>query len=240
MRYAISICFKGTAYKGWQKQENALTVQAEVERAFNLLTRTNTEITGCCRTDSGVHAKQLVAHFDVIEPLEADALYRLNAILPKDIVVTDLYSVSDTFHARFDATLREYTYHIHLNKNPFKEGLSWQRVNNIDFATMNVAAAMIVGEKEFRCFCKGDAPNDNYSCKVFTAHWEYNQEAAVFRISANRFLRNMVRAIVGTLMEVGLGKLSLDEFKAILENGTRSDAGSSVPAVGLYLERVVY
>lgn len=240
MRYALTLSYKGTAYHGWQRQENAHSVQAELEKALSILCRQSMEIVGCGRTDTGVHARHYVAHFDFDGELPGQLVYRLNGLLPRDIAVSGMEEVSDDFHARFSALERIYGYYIHFKKDPFLDGLSWQRNDNMDFGAMNSVAEMLVGKKDFSCFCKGEAPNGNYTCEVYSAIWERTANSAVFRISADRFLRNMVRAIVGTLLDVGSHKMSKEDFAKLLESGTRSDAGNSVPAEGLFLEEVRY
>lgn len=240
MRYSLTMAYKGTAYHGWQRQENAHSVQAELEKALSVLCRQTMEVVGCGRTDTGVHARHYVAHFDFDGELPGQVVYRLNGLLPKDIAVSGIEEVSDDFHARFSALARTYGYYIHFKKDPFLDGLSWQRNDNMDFELMNSAAEMLSGKRDFSCFCKGEAPNGNFICDVHSAAWERTADTAVFRISADRFLRNMVRAIVGTLLDVGLHKMSLAEFQELLNSGTRSDAGNSVPAEGLFLERIEY
>ncbi|MBS3915414.1 MAG: tRNA pseudouridine(38-40) synthase TruA [Bacteroidetes bacterium] len=240
LRYRLNLCYRGTAYNGWQRQINAIGVQQVIEEKIEILFQNKVALTGCGRTDTGVHAKHFVAHFDSEKPLPDNFVFRLNGLLPRDIAVFDSAQTADSFHARFDAKSREYKYYIHFKKNPFLEGISWFRYGVLDFGMMNRAADMLIGQKEFICFCKGEAPNNNYVCDVTFAQWEFDENGAVFTIRANRFLRNMVRAIVGSLIEVGNGKLSVTEFEGILQNGTRSDAGESVPAKGLVLEEVVY
>lgn len=240
MRYALILSYKGTAYHGWQRQNNAITVQQLLEEKLAILSRESAEITGCGRTDTGVHASYYVAHVDLNNPLVSDAEYRLNGMLPADIAVHKIAAVSDDFHARFDATAREYAYHIHFAKNPFKIDNSWQRPKQYNFEAMNRAAQALLGVHSFECFCKGPAPTDNFNCKIYKAEWQVHEDHAVFVIRANRFLRNMVRAIVGTLMEIGTDKMSLDEFCQLIEMGTRKEAGNSVPAHGLFLTDVSY
>ena len=240
MRYKLHLSYNGSGYHGWQVQENAVSVQETLQKQLSLICRENIEVIGCGRTDTGVHARNYVAHFDLDAELPENFVFRINGMLPADIAIDSCEKTSDDFHARFDATHREYKYYLHFQKDPFLEGVSWFRHRNLDFILMNEAAMLLVGKKEFTCFCKGEAPNSNYTCHVFDANWEWNESSAVFRITADRFLRNMVRAIVGTLMEVGTGKIGVEDFKTILQNGTRSDAGSSVPAHGLFLENIEY
>lgn len=240
MRFAITLAYHGGRYHGWQRQGNAHTVQAELEQALATILQQPIETMGCGRTDTGVHAKHFVAHFDYNASLPTDLVHRLNSLLPNDIAVNATVQTTDGFHARFDAVSRKYAYCIHFDKNPFLEGLSWKRSNNIQLDLMQNATNLLVGKKDFRCFCKGPAPNDNYECNVTEAHWAFSENGITFTITANRFLRNMVRAIVGTLLYVGSSKMTIVEFEQILKNGTRSDAGNSVPACGLFLEEVTY
>lgn len=240
MRYALEIAYHGKAYHGWQKQENAHSVQETLEHKLGILLQHEVNTIGCGRTDTGVHAKQFFLHFDTENKLPDNFIFRLNTMLPHDISVFSCTQKNDGFHARFDATCREYNYYIHFQKDPFLEDRSWFRYGSLDFDLMNKAAELLIGKKDFRCFCKGEAPGDNYECDIQFAQWKYQENQAVFTIKANRFLRNMVRAIVGTLIEVGMHKTEIASFATILQTGTRSDAGQSVPAHGLFLERITY
>lgn len=241
VRYALLLSYKGTRYCGWQKQNNALTVQQVLEEKISLLQQENVELTGCGRTDTGVHARNYKAHFDLEKPLIHNFVYRINAVLPSDIVVHEAEESSPEFHARFDAVSRTYEYVIIHNKNPFKADTAWYYQPIPDLYKLNEISALLLGEKSFKCFCKGVPQFGNYICKVTEAHWEKrDNEELVFTITANRFLRNMVRSIVGTLLEAGYGRLSKEEFLAIIEHGNRSDAGASVPAHGLVLKEVRY
>jgi tRNA pseudouridine38-40 synthase len=240
MRYAITICYKGTNYHGWQRQLNAHSVQQELEDKLSTLCAKKLILIGCGRTDSGVHATHFVAHFNYIGDLPDRLAFRLNGMLPKDIAILHIKVVSDEFHARFSATRRDYRYYIHFIKNPFKEGNSCFQYHYPNFELMNDAAKLLVGKREFASFCKGPAPSNSYWCEVYEAYWEFNSQGAVFHISADRFLRNMVRAIVGTLLKLGNGQINLEAFKEILESKNRSDAGNSVHACGLFLEKVSY
>lgn len=240
MRYALELTFDGTRYHGWQRQENANTVQQELETALRTLLKTPVETTGCGRTDTGVHARIFVAHFDFNKALTEKTVFQLNSILPYDIAVNSIRETTPDFHARFSAVYREYAYYVHFKKNPFLQSKSWHINGKPDFEVMNQAAKLLLGKKSFRCFCKGQAPNDSYICTVEYAEWKWDKNTAVFRIRADRFLRNMVRAATGTLIKTGSGKMNLEEFENLLDSGTRSDAGKSVPAWGLYLENVQY
>lgn len=240
MRYKIELAYNGSNYAGWQIQPNAPTVQAAIDKALSTLCNQPIETMGCGRTDSGVHASYFVAHFDGPENLPDDLAHRLNKMIPIDIHVMTAQPCEPNFHARFDAILREYQYHIQTKKDPFAPHTFWWNAQCLDVDAMNHCATKLIGERSFWAFCKGEAPNNNPNCMVFQAHWLATDLGYVFTIQANRFLRNMVRAIVGTLIEVGLGKISIEEFQRILDTGNRSDAGASVPAEGLFLTHVVY
>lgn len=241
MRYAILLSYKGTRYCGWQKQNNALTVQQVLEEKIALLQQEKVEITGCGRTDTGVHARNYKAHFDLDKPLIPNFVHRINAVLPPDIVVHEVVEVLPGFHARFDAVSRTYEYVIIHQKNPFKSDTAWYYQPVPDLDKLNAFSALLLGEKSFKCFCKGVPQFGTYLCNVTEARWEkHNNEELVFTVTANRFLRNMVRSMVGTLLEAGYGRLTQEEFMDLLEHGNRSDAGTSVPAHGLMLKEVRY
>ena len=196
---------------------------------------------GAGRTDTGVHAKQMFAHFDFEETLENDFLVnKLNAYLPKDVVVYKIIAVAEEAHARFDATKRTYEYHIHTYKNAFENESSWYHHQHLDHEKMNEASKILFKHENFQCFSKSNTDVKTYNCKIVEAHWERNNEKIIFTISADRFLRNMVRAIVGTMVEIGSGKKNIDDFKKILESRDRNQAGPSAPAHGLYLTQVKY
>ena len=241
MRYFVQFSYFGTAYHGWQKQPNAITVQSVLEDAFSKLMRTEVVLMGAGRTDAGVHARQMFAHFDV-EPIAniPDLVFRLNAFLPDDIAVQDIVEVSDAAHVRFDATERTYEYWVTQKKDVFltdRAHYIWQPLN---VAQMNEATTLLLEHTDFECFSKSNTDVKTYICDVVYARWELKNETLVFTITANRFLRNMVRAVVGTLLEVGTGKSDIKNFKRILASKDRSEAGASVPAKGLYLTRVKY
>ena len=240
MRYKIELAYNGSNYAGWQIQPNAPTVQDALDRALSTIANTPIETMGCGRTDAGVHAKYFVAHFDGPENLPADLGHRLNKMLPADIKIFAVAPCADDFHARFDATLREYEYHIQDGKDPFAPKTFWWYAHSLNIEAMNHCAALLVGQHDFSAFCKGEAPNNNPLCTVFKAEWTTMGNGYCFTIQANRFLRNMVRAIVGTLVDVGLDKISVGEFQQIFAKGNRSDAGNSVPAEGLFLTKVEY
>lgn len=241
MRYLLQLAYKGTRYHGWQKQHNAISVQSVLEEKLSLLIGENIETLGCGRTDTGVHAKDFYAHFDTSQILDLNRMvFKLNQLLPDDIVALELYQVVDDFNARFDATSRTYEYWITQKPNPFLTELAWYQYGKPDIDQMNEAAGLLLGKKDFQCFSKVHTQVDNFICEITFARWEHKDDKLIFTITANRFLRNMVRAIVGTLLEVGKGKLSLEDLKLILERKNRSEAGQSVPARGLFLTRIDY
>ncbi|MDR1593400.1 MAG: tRNA pseudouridine(38-40) synthase TruA [Prevotellaceae bacterium] len=239
-RIRIDISFKGTDYHGWQIQENAFTVQEELNKALSTLMRENIETVGCGRTDTGVHARQFTAHFDCVNKIEDfDYLkFKLNTILSKNIAVNGICTTYPGFHSRFDAIKRTYKYFIHTSKNPFKNEYSTFVPYSLDMNLMNDAAALLTGNKDFTSFSKLHTDvADNY-CNVYEAEWTQTGDEYVFTISANRFLRNMVRAIVGTTLDVGRSKIT--DFAAIIEAKDRNRAGFSAPPQGLFLWENVY
>lgn len=244
-RYFIEIAFDGGAYHGWQIQANAITVQELLDRALTTLLRQPTATVGCGRTDTGVHATQLFAHFDHEAPIfpmgEHEFLHRLNALLPHDVAAKRLIAVAPDAHARFDAIKRSYEYHAHLRKDPFLYSRSWLLRDAPDVSAMNEAAAILQQYEDFSCFSKSNTQVYTNNCRVVHAEWQWvNHDRLVFHISANRFLRNMVRAIVGTLMEIGRGEHPPEYMHTVIESRNRSVAGVSVPACGLYLTKVEY
>jgi tRNA pseudouridine38-40 synthase len=242
MRYFAWIGFDGTAYHGWQIQPNGMSVQQKVQESLSLLLRQTVEVTGAGRTDAGVHARELPCHFDVDGEVDAQQLcYRLNRVLPRDIVCNRIEPVSDDLHARFSATRRTYRYFIHTEKDPFLRHFSVETHWNLDFPLMNEAAAYFLQISDFRAFCKAGADVKTTLCTVDTARWvQTSPHTYYFEIAANRFLRNMVRAVVGTLFEVGRHRMTLPQFRDVVCNGSRSDAGESMPAQGLFLWSVEY
>lgn len=241
MRYFLDISYKGTNYHGWQIQNNALTVQGVLEDALGKLMRTPTAITGSGRTDSGVHASQQIAHFDTENELTPDQIvYKLNAILPHDIVINTCRSVSDEGHARFSAIERGYEYLIALEKTPFSYNEVLFVPYDLDIDLMNEASAKLIGKKDFESFSKVKTEVNHFYCDLRQAYWELDGSRLKFTVVADRFLRGMIRALVGTLIDVGRGKLSVAEFVAILEAKDRTKAGMSASPDGLYLNRVDY
>ncbi|MVN90757.1 tRNA pseudouridine(38-40) synthase TruA [Mucilaginibacter aquatilis] len=257
-RYFLELAYDGTRYHGWQVQPNAMSVQQKLNEALAVLLRQPVETIGAGRTDTGVHAKQLFAHLDVpVIDLPAEAaveevskqntkgrnslrLESLNALLPHDIAVKQIIPVHADAHARFDATQRSYEYHMHFDKDPFKQNNSWQVKGELDVEAMNHAAAIIMEYTDFSCFSKSNTQVFTNNCKVVRAQWLRSKDGLVFHISADRFLRNMVRAIVGTCMMVGRHEIEPEGIRSIIESKNRSNAGTSVPACGLYLTEVRY
>ncbi|MFS4467180.1 tRNA pseudouridine(38-40) synthase TruA [Maribacter sp. 2210JD10-5] len=241
MRYFIQFSYFGLAYHGWQNQPNAITVQSVLEDALSKLLRDKVEIVGAGRTDAGVHAKQMYGHFDFngIDNI-AQLIFRLNAFLPDDISVLNIFEVSEEAHARFDATSRSYEYLVCNVKNPFYKDTAYYVKQRLDIDRMNEAARLLLGRKDFECFSKTNTDVRTFFCDVTYANWSLNEDALSFKITADRFLRNMVRAVVGTLLDVGKGKYSIADVNTILKSKDRSKAGASVPAKGLYLTSVTY
>lgn len=242
MRYFIELSYKGTNYNGWQIQKNAPSVQEEIQKALSAILREGVEVTGAGRTDTGVHASHYAAHFDLSKEIEdAPGLcYHLNALLPKDIAVKDIYRVRNDAHARFDALEREYKYFMRREKDPFSRETSWQYYVNLDIDKMNEAAACLPEFDDFTTFAKLGGGNKTNICRVSHAHWEDTGCGMVFTIRADRFLRNMVRAITGTLVDVGRGRMSPREFRDIVAAKDLSLSGTSAPAQGLFLSNIVY
>lgn len=241
MRYFIELSYNGKNYHGWQMQPEAISIQEKLNDAVSKVWQEELEVVGAGRTDAGVHAKQMIAHFDAKGVLKKDAVYKLNSILPDDIVVHKLYEVEDSKHARFDAVSRSYEYKIWLGRNPFLLDFSWQiHSQKFDIDAMNEAAKVMLKYKDFKCFSKVKTDVYTYNCDIFEAFWELNEKELTFYITANRFLRNMVRAIVGTMVDVGLHKISVADFEDIIKSKDRSNAGLSVPAKGLFLTAIKY
>ncbi len=239
-KYFLELAYIGTRYHGWQIQSNAHSIQAELENALSTLLAKPTSIVGSGRTDTGVHASQQIAHFESDLPLKEDFEKKLNGILPKDIAVYSLRKVHKEAHARFDAIWRSYVYRINLRKDPFEQDTAWIMYTTPNISLMNQAAALLLSHEDFQCFSKIRTDVNNFNCKIKAANWEQNGPLLLFHITANRFLRGMVRAIVGTLVEVGTGKISVEDFLGILESKSRTAAKSSAPAKGLYLCRITY
>jgi tRNA pseudouridine38-40 synthase len=237
-RYFIHLSFDGTAYHGWQIQPNAVTVQQILLEKLQILLGEDTMLTGSGRTDSGVHARHYTAHFDTnryFSSSDAHQLtYKLNCILPPDIAILGIQRVKADVHARFSATSRSYEYIICGHKNPFMINRAWRQERPLDIDSMQKASEILLEYEDFECFSRSNTQVNNYLCKIFEADWRQEEDLLIFHISANRFLRNMVRAIVGTITDVGLGKITPEYIRTIIESRSRSKAGYSVPGCGLY------
>ena len=241
MRYFFYIAYNGSNYHGWQVQPNANTVQAEINNALSTILQQSIETIGSGRTDSGVHAKEQVFHCDLdLQVPENELIHKMNGLLPDSIVLENMLNVKKDTHARFDAISRSYEYHIHFKRSPFGVGEYYFTHKKPDFDLMNKACALLIGKHDFTSFSKVKTEVNNFYCDVSRAEWEFNKEKAVFFVTANRFLRGMVRAIVGTVLSVGYGATSLGEFENIIIAKNRSRAGQSVPPQGLYLCDVRY
>jgi tRNA pseudouridine38-40 synthase len=243
MRFFITLSYDGTRYHGWQVQPNGPSVQEKLQWALSTILRQDIQVTGAGRTDAGVHARMMVAHFDV-ETMDfelQDLTYKLNRLLPQDIAIQKMEPVSDEMHARFSATSRTYHYYIHTVKDPFLRAYSCELHYPLDFQLMNEAAAILMTYEDFGAFCKAHADVKTTLCHITAAQWHQTSPSSwYFEITANRFLRNMVRAVVGTLIDVGRGRLSLDDFRKVVEGKRRTEAGESMPANALFLEEVKY
>jgi tRNA pseudouridine38-40 synthase len=249
-RYFIELSYNGTAYHGWQIQPNALTVQECLDKALSVYFRQPVTTVGCGRTDAGVHATQFYAHFDLAQADEELPAVKtaapqkwvagINSLLPYEIAVKRIFEVAADAHARFDATERAYRYHLHFRKDPFKLDRSWLYKGTLDLKAMNEAAVLLPGYTDFSCFSKTNTQTFTNNCTIREAFFETTDNGLQFTIRADRFLRNMVRAIVGTLVRIGKNEITLAQFKEIIESKDRSNAGQSVPACGLYLVGVSY
>lgn len=256
MRYFIHLAYDGTRYHGWQIQPNGISVEGEIERCLSILLRQPIDIVGAGRTDSGVHARHMVAHFSPPPPEGAtcngllredgtldceQVTYKLNRILPPDITIYKTERVGEEMHARFSATSRMYRYYVSMQRSPFNRQYTWLCHFQLDFPLMNEAAKILLEYKDFACFCKSHTDVKTTLCDVTEAEWVQTSPTEWhFRIKANRFLRNMVRAVVGTLVEVGRHRMTLDEFRQVIEGKKRTRAGESMPGNALFLEKVEY
>jgi tRNA pseudouridine38-40 synthase len=240
-RYFIQLAFNGKNYSGWQVQKNAPTVQETLYQGLATILNQPVNVAGCGRTDTGVHARQFFAHFDSDHITDSELLMeRLNGFLPKDLVIHKILSVSPSAHARFDAISRTYRYYISQKKDPFLKDLSFHFHGELDVALMNKGSSLLLNVNDFTSFSKVRTQVKTNNCNVMEAYWKRENNILVFTITADRFLRNMVRAIVGTLLNLGRNKITLDEFDKIIKTRNRANAGDSVPAHGLFLESVKY
>ncbi len=240
MRYFIELAYRGTDFHGWQRQPNAHTVQQELEDSLSKILRSKCEVVGCGRTDTGVHSSSYIAHFDYEgqRELNQDFIYHLNSLLCKDVAVYGIYPCEK--HARFEAQEREYKYYISRRKDPFSKGLKWQLTTKLNEEAMQSAAQKLLLYSDFSSFEKLHSDNKTSLCRITKANWEFTPNEAVFTIVADRFLRGMVRMIVGTLVDVGRDKISVDGFREIIESGDVKRASGAAPSDGLYLNRIEY
>jgi tRNA pseudouridine38-40 synthase len=241
LRYFIELSYNGKAYHGWQNQPNAISVQEVLEESLSILLKEKIALVGAGRTDTGVHALQMFAHFDILVKFSFEELkYKLNSFLPKDIAIQDIFRVNDETHARFDAISRTYTYRISFQKNVFSFNDSYYFKQELDVNKMNEAAEILFNYKDFKCFSKSNTDVKTYNCNIMRAKWIFGADELVFTIKADRFLRNMVRAIVGTMINIGIGKIKIDHLHDIIKSKDRSKAGTSVPGYALYLNKIEY
>ena len=241
LRYFIELAYNGKAYHGWQNQPNAISVQEVLEKALSILLRDPISIIAAGRTDAGVHASQMFAHFDVEEEfIKEQLVFKLNSFLPSDISIKTIFEVQDEAHARFDALSRQYLYRVSLSKNVFNNHLSYLVTNTLDIDKMNEACKILFDYKNFQCFSKSKTDVKTYNCDIIQAEWKLEMDELHFTIKADRFLRNMVRAVVGTMIEIGSGKLQVADLHTIIQSKNRSEAGFSVPAKGLFLTHIQY
>ncbi|EPR72542.1 tRNA pseudouridine synthase A [Winogradskyella psychrotolerans RS-3] len=241
MRYFLELSYNGKAYHGWQNQPNAISVQEVIEKALSTILNTKISIMGAGRTDTGVHASQMFAHFDYDGDFKSiDIVYKLNSFLQNDVAITSVFEVKPEIHARFYAESRTYNYKISTSKNVFNYDFAYQIQSPLDLDAMNEACKILFQYKDFQCFSKTNTDVKTYNCDIKEAYWTKKDEQLIFTITADRFLRNMVRAIVGTMVNIGLAKMKAEELHAIIASKNRSEAGFSVPAHGLYLVKIVY
>jgi tRNA pseudouridine38-40 synthase len=241
LRYFIEFSYNGKAYHGWQNQPNAISVQKVLEEALSKMLRAKIAVMGAGRTDAGVHASQMFAHFVVEDEFDIESIvFKLNCYLPKDIAIQYIFKVNEKAHARFSATSRTYKYRISNKKNPFASDFAYHVYFTLDIEKMNKACEILLQYKDFQCFSKSNTDVKTYHCDIKEAYWKLENDEFVFTITADRFLRNMVRAIVGTMIEIGLGKMEVVHLHHVIESKNRSEAGFSVPANGLYLTKIVY
>lgn len=238
--YFLAVAYKGTRFAGFQIQDNAITIQGQVERAMAIFLRETVQLTGSSRTDAGVHANRNFFHFSIERQLNSEFIYHINAILPQDIAITGLYNVPDGTHSRFDAIGRRYKYHIYNSKNPFINDRSWYYPYPMDLEALNTAARSILGQHDFTGFAKRRTQVYTHICTISDCQWYGTQEGWIFTIEGNRFLRGMVRALVGTMVKVGRKKISPEDFQQVLFSKDSTLADFSAPGHGLFLDDVIY
>lgn len=239
-RYFLEVAYKGTHYSGFQLQENANTIQSEVEKAFKVLQKQEVELTGSSRTDAGVHALQNFFHFDFQEDLHPQFVYKLNAILPPDIVIRSLVPVAPEAHSRFDAVSRTYHYHIYRGKDPFLQDRAYYFPYRLDPAALDEAAAVLKEYTDFTSFSKRNTQVKTFNCNILESSWSFRDNQLVYQVTANRFLRGMVRALVATMLKTGTGKLSVGQFREIIEARDCTKASFAAPPHGLFLVKVAF
>lgn len=240
MRFFLDIAYKGTSFHGWQQQPNAVTVQEVLQTAISTVLRQQIEVTGSGRTDTGVHAEQQMVHLDVDQPLTEDLIFRINCVLPREIAIKNFFAVKPDAHARFSAASREYEYRLRRRKDPFLSDFACYFSRPLDVDAMNEAASILVKHQDFQSFSKVHTSVENYFCDVMIAEWFEREGLVIFHIKANRFLRGMVRALVGTMLPIGMGKNSPAVMEEILNFRDRGKAGAAAPPEGLFLTRVHY
>ncbi|MEO8173597.1 MAG: tRNA pseudouridine(38-40) synthase TruA [Sediminibacterium sp.] len=239
-RYFLELSYKGTAYSGFQVQDNAPTIQSEIEKALQTLFRQTIELTGSSRTDAGVHANQNFFHFDTDQDLTARHIYNINALIPQDIAVKGIYRVPDTAHCRFDAVSREYKYFIYNRKDPFKNDRAWLFPYPLDIGLLQEGAGILTEYTDFTSFSKRNTQVKTFQCRIEISGWQKEGDVLVYHVKANRFLRGMVRGLVGTMLKLGRGQITTLEFRQIIEAKDCSRADFSTPPQGLFLDHVYY
>jgi tRNA pseudouridine38-40 synthase len=238
-RYFLEVAYKGTNYAGFQVQQNANTIQAEVEKALQIFYKQSFQLTGSSRTDAGVHAHQNFFHFDTQLQIPNN-VYHLNAILPEDIVIKNINLVNDNAHCRFNATSREYQYHVSQTKNPFNDQYAYYFPYKINIDSLNQAAQLILNNTDFTSFSKKNTQVHTHNCTIIQSHWQLANNELIYTVKANRFLRGMVRGLVATMLKVGKGKIPIQEFHKIIESKNSTQADFSAPAHGLFLIQVQF
>lgn len=240
LRYFIEVAYRGTNYSGFQTQDNAVTVQSKVEAALQTIYKTTFQLTCSSRTDAGVHALQNFFHLDTDIDINPKQVYNLNSLLPSDIVIKQIFVVEPDKHARFSATHRQYKYYITRNRNPFLTDTAWFYPYNLDIDALQQAAGILLTYSDFTTFSKRNTQVKTFICNIITSKWYYENDCLVYEVKANRFLRGMVRGLVGTMLKVGRGLISLDDFKQIIEYKDCTKANFNTPAQGLFLVKVTY